>query len=191
MTLAGLGTTFEFHSIDPQVVRQNIEGTKRYLQLAADVGAEGVKVRPNGHQEGAGVPRERTLEQIGRAVRECGEIAQNLGLDLRVEMHGTVADASDMRQIFEVADGYAWACWNSNQLDVKDKSVQHDFNLVKRWIHLVHITRIWNPSYPYAELFGLLKAHGYQGFCLAEIPASNDPVEIMHYYRALFNALGG
>ncbi|MCL4541739.1 MAG: sugar phosphate isomerase/epimerase [Chloroflexi bacterium] len=191
ITLVGLGTTFEYHSLDPQIVRQNIEGTKRYLQLAADVGALGVKVRPNGHQEQAGIPRAKTLEQIGHAVRECGVTARDLGLELRVEMHGSVAGASDMRQIFAVADGYGWACWNSNQIDVKDGSVQHDFDLVSRWIRLVHITRIWNPGYPYAELFHLLKGTGYQGFCLAEIPSSADPVELMHYYRALFDALGG
>lgn len=187
--LFGLGTAFEFHSLESEEVRRNIEGTKRYLQLAADLRAGGVKIRPNGHQEKAGVPREQTLAQIGRAARECGETAQNLGLELRMEMHGSVRDASDMRRIFEVADGLCWACWNSNDDDVKNGSVQHDFDLVSRWIREVHITRIWNPHYPYRELFSLLKGIGYQSFCLAEIPASADPEELMRYYRALFDCL--
>ena len=46
--LAGLGSAFEYHSPDSDELRQNIEGTKVYSQLAADVGAPGVKVRPNG-----------------------------------------------------------------------------------------------------------------------------------------------
>ena len=37
--LVGLGTIFEYHAIEPAVLRENIEGTKRYAQLAADVGA--------------------------------------------------------------------------------------------------------------------------------------------------------
>ncbi|MDQ3700264.1 MAG: sugar phosphate isomerase/epimerase, partial [Chloroflexota bacterium] len=49
--IVGLGSTFEYHSLDPAVVQQNVEGTKRYCELARDVGAGGVKVRPNGHQE--------------------------------------------------------------------------------------------------------------------------------------------
>ena len=37
--IAGLGSAFEFHSPDNDELRQNIEGTKLYSQLAADVGA--------------------------------------------------------------------------------------------------------------------------------------------------------
>ena len=58
--IAGLGSAFDYHAVDQSVVRQNIEGTKLYSQLAADVGAPGVKVRPNGLPEE--VPVEKTLE---------------------------------------------------------------------------------------------------------------------------------
>ena len=37
--IAGLGSAFDYHAADAEVVRQNIEGTKVYSQLAADVGA--------------------------------------------------------------------------------------------------------------------------------------------------------
>lgn len=189
--LVGLGTTYEYHSLDPAVVRQNVEGTKRALALAHDLGAGGVKVRPNGHQERAGVPREQTLAQIGLAARECGATARDLGVELRMEMHGAVRNATDMRRIFETADDLLWACWNSNDDDVKDGSIAHDFTLVSRWIREVHITRLWNPEYPYAELFRLLKGIDYHGFCLAEIPASADAEELLRYYRALYRCQAG
>jgi len=187
--LFGIGSIYEFHSLDQAVVRQNIEGAKRSLQLAHDLGAGGVKVRPNGHQEKAGVPREQTLEQIGRAARECGQTARDLGIELRMEMHGTVRQAATMRRIFEAADGYCGACWNSNDDDVQEGSIKQAFDQVSRWISEAHITRLWNPNYPYRELFALLKGINYQSFCLAEIPASADPEELMRYYRALFDSL--
>jgi sugar phosphate isomerase/epimerase len=189
VTLFGLGSIYEFHSLDPAVVRQNVDGTKRSLQLAHDLGAGGVKVRPNGHNEKAGVPLEQTLEQIGRAARECGQTARDLGVELRMEMHGSVRQASTMRRIFEVADGYCWACWNSNEDDVQDGSVKQAFDQVSRWIREAHITRLWNPAYPYREFFSLLRGVNEQCFCLAEIPASADPEELMRYYRALFDCL--
>ena len=43
----GCGSVCEFHSPDPAVVRQNIESCKQFVQLAADIGGRGVKVRPN------------------------------------------------------------------------------------------------------------------------------------------------
>ena len=50
--LAGLGSAFEFQAADPAVVRKNIEGTMEYVRLAHDIGAPGVKVRPNGIPRG-------------------------------------------------------------------------------------------------------------------------------------------
>src|SRR5262245_32307433 len=48
VTLLSLGSICEYHSPDPGVVRKNIEETKRFIELAHDIGALGVKVRPNG-----------------------------------------------------------------------------------------------------------------------------------------------
>ena len=56
--------------------------------MARDVGTPGIKVRPNGLQEKAGIPAEKTLEQIGLALRECGEFAADYGVQIRLEVHG-------------------------------------------------------------------------------------------------------
>jgi sugar phosphate isomerase/epimerase len=188
--LVGLGTVFEFHSLDPEELRRNVEGTRDYLRLASDVGAGGVKVRPNGSQEAAGVPLEETLEQIGRCLRECGDAARSHGVEIRLEMHGAIAEARLIRRIMEVADHPSvGVCWNSNPVDVKDGTVRADFDLVRPWIRLVHISELWSAGYPYRELFTLLRETGYSGYCCAEIPASPEPERLMRYYRALFEAL--
>jgi sugar phosphate isomerase/epimerase len=61
--LAGLGSAFDYHSTDPDEVRQNIEGTKEYAQLAAAVGAPGVKVRPNGLPEGVSTEKNANADR--------------------------------------------------------------------------------------------------------------------------------
>ena len=66
--LVSLGSAFEFQMPDQEVLAKNIRETKEYIQLAHDVGASAVKVRPNGLP--ADVPKEKTLEQIGKAFRE-------------------------------------------------------------------------------------------------------------------------
>ena len=113
--LVGMGTAFEFHSIDEDEVRENIEGTKEYVKLTRDIGGSGVKVRPNGDQLEHGIPKEETFKQIGEALHECGEFAADYGIEIRVEMHGSVSEASDMAQIMEAADhDNVYICWNSN-----------------------------------------------------------------------------
>jgi hypothetical protein len=60
---------------------------------------------------------------------------------------------------------------------------------VKHKIGLVHINELHKAEYPWRELFGLLKDEGYEGYTLAEIPASPEPERLLRYYRALWRAL--
>src|SRR5262245_35170931 len=56
----GCGSVCEFHDPNPETVKKNIETCKEFIQLAADIGGKGVKVRPNGLPKD--VPVEKTLE---------------------------------------------------------------------------------------------------------------------------------
>ncbi|MEE2659933.1 MAG: TIM barrel protein [Candidatus Latescibacterota bacterium] len=192
--LVGLGSAFEYDAVDSDEVRRNIDGTKEYAQLAADVGAPGVKVRPNRVHDDEGVPRERTFEQIGVSLCECGEFARDLGVEIRLEVHGRVTcEPENVRTILDYADcDNVFACWNSNQQDLDETgSVDNNFQLLSEDLSLVHINELWKPEYPWARLFELLHSSGYQGFALAEIPESPDAVRLMKYYQALFRELGG
>ena len=188
--LAGLGSAFEYHAVDQDEVRRNIEGTKEYAILAKDVGAPGIKVRPNGLQEEAGIPVEKTLEQIGLALRECGEFAKDYGVQIRLEVHGrSTSYVPHIRTILDIADhDNVVACWNSNQGEVEDGSIKQYFDLLAGRIGLVHM-RDLVAGYPWGELLRLLKGSGYQGYCLAEIAGSPEPERIMRYYRAVWDAL--
>lgn len=191
VALVGLGSAFEYHSIDPEEVRANIEGTKEYVILARDVGAEEVKVRPNGLQLDQGIPKEKTLEQIGVALRECGEFAKGYDIEIRLEVHGRgTNDPKCVRSIMDSADNdNVFVCWNSNNSDVIDGSIKENFDLLKAWIRQIHMRDLFLEEYPWRELLTELRRVNFQGFCLAEIPESPDPIRVMNYYRALWKAL--
>ncbi|MGH7960148.1 MAG: sugar phosphate isomerase/epimerase family protein, partial [Opitutaceae bacterium] len=87
VALASLGSAFDYHTPDQAKLKKDIEATKEYIVLGHDVGAMGVKVRPNGLPKE--VPVEKTLAQIGRSLRELGEFAQGHGQKIFVEVHGT------------------------------------------------------------------------------------------------------
>jgi sugar phosphate isomerase/epimerase len=186
--LAGLGSAFEYQAADPAEVRKNIEGTKEYVRLAHDIGAPGVKVRPNGIPRGANL--DATLRQIGRALHEVGEDAAGFGVEIRVEVHGPVTqEVPNLAKIITYADHpNVYVCWNSNATDVKNGSVKENFQLVAPKIHEVHLRDLYDETYPWRELFSLLDAHGFEAYTLAEIPDSKDPERVLRYFRALWLA---
>ena len=190
--IVGLGSAFEYDAIDPEELKQHIERTKEYIRLAHDLGVSGIKVRPNKIHVDEGVEIETTLEQIGVSLAECGEFARDLGVQIRLEVHGrTTSDPVNIRKIMDYADhDNVFVCWNSNMTDLVDGSIDGNFASLQEYIRLVHITELWN-EYPWSRLFELLRQSGYTGFCLAEIPASADAIRLMCYYRALWRALAG
>ncbi len=85
--LVGYGSNAQFHEEDPQKVRQNIELTRQYVRLMHDCGGSGVKVKPNGFAQG--VPQEKTIAQIGRALNAVAAYGADFGQKIRVEAHGS------------------------------------------------------------------------------------------------------
>ena len=182
--LMGLGSAFDFHTPDQAKLRADIQATKDYIVLAQDVGATGVKVRPNGLP--TGVPKEKTLEQIGKSLRELGEFGAQHGQQIRLEVHGkdtqfppnikTILDAADHKNV--------GACWNSNQTDLDGEGFDHNFSLLKNKIFSVHMRDLYLDEYPFRKLLNGLNASGFTGYCLAEIEESSDPLRVLRYFRA-------
>ena len=152
--LVSLGSTSEYESPDPAVVEKNVENTRAFAELARDLGCMGVKVRPNGFPKG--VPHDKTLDQIGRALAKCGDIARDNGVEIWVEVHGEgTEDPPNIRRIMDVANHPSVGlCWNSNDTDVEDGSVVKSFDLLKNWLRSCHINELWRAPAPWGASAG-------------------------------------
>jgi sugar phosphate isomerase/epimerase len=186
--LMGLGSAFDFHTPDQAKLRADIAATKEYIVLAQDVGATGVKVRPNGLPKE--VPVEKTLEQIGKSLRELGEFGAEHGQQIRLEVHGSPTQFPPYcKTIMDVADHKnVGVCWNSNQADLDGDGFDHNFNLLKNKIFSVHMRDLYLDEYPFRKLLTGLNQLNFHGFTLAEIPESTDPLRVMRYFRSLWLA---
>ncbi len=191
----GCGSVCEFHSDNPTVVKKNIEDCKQFVKLVQDIGGKGVKVRPNGVPKGA--DEQKTFEQIGKALQECGKAAADAGVEIWVEVHGAITQIpKNMKTIMEACGHKSvGVTWNSNAADIEEKSVAKSFELLKPWIRSCHINDLENDAsgkYPYRELFKLLRGIGYDRYTLCEVGKSYDVdegTEFLKKYKALWDKL--
>lgn len=184
-----LASAFSYHHPDQRELKNHIAGTKAYLQLAADVGAQGIRVFPNALPDG--VDQEKTMEQIGKAVAEVAMVGHNLGVEVRLEEHGQGTDNIPViKKIIDYSESpYVYVIWNSSPNDVLGEGLEGNFNLVKDRIRCVHLRELFN-GYPWREFFSLLAKSGYQGYLDAELSdQSCEPIRMMNNYQALFLAL--
>ena len=192
----GVGSTCEYHSANPNVVRTQIETTKRFVELAADIGAKGVKVRPNG------LPKEKqvseTLKQIGNSMAQCGEFASEHKVEIWCEVHGAgTQEPENMAEIMANCPvDNVGICWNSNPTDVKNGSISQAFLLLGKRIKSCHINDLYkefDKKYPYRELFQKLAEANYDRYTLIEvgktIPDPSLGMEFLRYYKALWTSL--
>ncbi len=189
--LVGLGSVCEFQSADPAVVRKNIEDAKAFIRLCHDVGGTGVKVRPNGLP--AGVPAAKTLEQIGRSLDEIAEYGAGYGVEIRLEIHGRgTSEIPNIRKIMDVSKhSGSKLCWNCNAEDLAGAGIAANFQSVQDRLGTVHIHDLIS-SYPWPELFALLKKADFQGWTLLEEGSPTaDPLRVMQYYRLVWERLAG
>jgi sugar phosphate isomerase/epimerase len=191
VTLVGYGSNAQFHDAEPEKLQHNIELTKKYVQLMHDCGGSGVKVKPNGFPPD--VPRDKTIEQIGKALNEVAEYGAGYGQQIRVEVHGRgTSELPVVKAIFDVADHEnVTVCWNSNGEDLQGAGLEHNFNLVKgRFGQTVHIRELNVSDYPYAELMQLFVNMDYHGWILLEARTDpKDKVAAMIEQRQLFEKL--
>jgi sugar phosphate isomerase/epimerase len=172
----GYGANYEYHSTDQAEVRKNIEGTKEYLQLCKDIGATGIKVKPNNLPKE--VSKEKTIAQIAASLNEVGKYASNIGQLIRVEVHGDLTqEIPNMKAIFEqVTEKSVKMCWNCNDQDLLSPGLEPNFNSVKKWFgDTVHIRELNVGDYPYQDLMNLFVKMDYDGWILLE--ARTTPID--------------
>ena len=191
VTCVGYGSNQEFHSPDPQILEKNIRDSFDLVKLCHDIGASGLKVKPNTLPKE--IAPEKTIEQIGLSLNKIGKFAADYGQQIRVEVHGRItSELPNMKAIFEHVDQpNVGMCWNCNGEDLLPPGLEGNFNLVKdRFGNTVHVRELNSDNYPYQELFNLFVAMDYQGWILLEARTDpEDKVTAMKEQFALFNTM--
>jgi len=188
--LVSIGSAEEFHHPDPARLKKAIEATKAYIKLGHDVGASGVKVRPNDLPKG--VPQEKTIEQIGKSLNTVGAFGADYGQQIRLEVHGGCAQIPIIKRIMDTADHpNVGLCWNSNATDLKGDGLAANFKLLrKRFGETAHVRALDSKDYPFADLIALFVATDYRGWILLEGSGTpKDPLAACTAQKRLYDEM--
>ena len=193
VTCVGYGSNFDYHHVDQGELRQSIDGTKEYIKLCSDIGATGIKVKPNNLPEE--VSKEKTIAQIAASLNEVGQYAGDMGQVIRVEVHGRETQKlPNMKAVFEqVTEKSVKICWNCNDQDLLAPGLEANFHSVKKWFgDTVHIRELNVGEYPYQQLMNLFVEMNYKGWILLEARTTpEDRIAAMKEQLDVFNTMIG
>ena len=171
--LVGVACGERYDSPDATVLSKSIERTKELMQFCVDLGAPGLRIFPDGFHPN--VPQEKTLEQIADSLKKLAPTADALGIELRLEAHGSVGLLPNLAKIAKAVNHpKVRLMLNSDIRDIRDAGLSANLEMVKPYLggvhHLHDLTSSAHTEAKFYETqFAFLKKADWNGFCLLEI----------------------
>jgi glucosamine-6-phosphate deaminase len=174
---AGLGiscvdTRSFFHHIDEAARARARDEAARSLELAARLGARGIRVFGDRVQPGADL--ETTSGWIAESLAALWQEARHAGVEVWIETHGDFARARDTVALLERAGASGPAVvWDPANAFERGEEPEEGLRVLEGRIGHVHLKDIKRPhqpvlvgqgDFPAARALSLLRAEGYDGW---------------------------
>jgi len=180
LAVSCVDTRCSFHDPDRSARARSCAEALRSLELAAQLGAKGIRVFGDRIQPGADLAATRGW--IADSLQMLARTGERMGVEVWIESHGDFARAADTLSLFEgVSSGAAGVVWDpANAFEAGE--TPHDAPGVLgeriRHVHLKDVKRApgtgggpsWTPAlvgegdFPAAEVLAILHGRGYGGF---------------------------
>jgi sugar phosphate isomerase/epimerase len=185
VAIACLATGCKFEYPEAAKRREDIDRAKRYLDLAADIGAHRIRVFGNAFPDhGLTVPE--VVQNVGEALREMAEHGADRDVDVCLEMHGDFYWWEHTLNAVKIANHpRVGIVHNCDPREMRFGPVVNFYEPVKAYVRHVHLHDLEN-GYPYKAFLGMLKRDGYGGYLSLEASASEEPRRLIATYAELF-----
>ena len=176
LSISCLDTSCRFHSPDATERRRWITEGKRMADLAAELGAPGLRVFGDTIQPGA--DRASTQRWIAESIRELAEITAARGVEVWIENHGDFAAAGEtMAILLQAASPKTGVVWDpANSFAATDEQPAEGGALLQAALRHVHVKDLqrdqdgWKyvltgeGDFPLLELKGMIEELHYDRF---------------------------
>ncbi len=100
LKIACVSSSAQLHDADPEKRKQHIADAKRFIDLAASLGAPNVRVFGNNIQG----PKDQVVARVASGLHELGSYAGDHGVAVIIESHGDFTDSPTLYEILTRAD---------------------------------------------------------------------------------------
>jgi len=194
VAMSCLATSRTFSMADSAQRRESVELTKRYVDLAKDVGCRHIRIFGGGTPEGQDFAAVKSY--VAEAVSECAIHAGQAGVYLCFETHDSYCHSADALEVITMADHpHAAICWDVMHPFRVGETMQQAFDNVKAHVRHCHVHDGVRPEdggaggwelalmgegdIPHLEAFRLLAGIGFEGAMSGEWINFLPPDEIL------------
>jgi len=171
-----LGSSASMHIKEPTERQKNIDGAKRFIDLANELGCPYIRVFPNN------LPKEQdrneTLDLITQGLMTLGDYAKSTNVTVLMETHGDLTKTEDIvKVISDVPQKNVGLVWDvANMWNETKESPSIVYPQLKKYIHHTHIKDntlvdgkinycfLGKGKVPIFEAIDLLYKDGYNGY---------------------------
>ncbi len=172
---------------DPSTSQDNVELTKRCIELAADVGSP--RIRVFGGQLGSDTSREEGIDLVTECLSSLAPFAREHGVAICVETHDAWTDpkhvATVIGRVDDPAVGVNWDVMHPVRTGAA--TMAESFETLKPWINHLHIhdghmqggglAPIGDGAFDHRVVVERLLSVGYDGYLSGEWINWDDPFE--------------
>jgi len=171
-----LGSSCELHHADAEKRKSNLDGGKRFIDLAQKIDCPYIRVFPNKIPEGP--DRDAAINLIIQGLTELGDYAKGSKVTVLMESHGDAVHVNDLVHIMKSAEGpNTGLIWDVvNMWSVTKEPPATAYEQLKKYIRHTHIKDAklidGQPHYvllgqgdtPIGEAIAILEKGGYNGY---------------------------
>jgi hypothetical protein len=199
LEFASVTSCASFHSLNEGERAEAMDRAGKSIRIAQDFGCRHVRVLGDRVPEDG--TRETVLRNVAECMRELARQAQPLGITVAMEMHGSFTDPDLCVPMAEAVDMPNFGLVFNSQFRENAESgwrlppggsIRPLYDRFRPFLTQIHTHQMERPDQlpMYQELFGLLKADGWDGYVAMEGAYTGpDPEKVLRLYTALFQAM--
>lgn len=188
---ACLATSLKYCMTDAEKRKQAIERTKKFIDLACDIGTK--RIRVFGGNPDNPISKQEAIKIVGEALAVVAEYAEKNKIFICLETHDFFSRADDASQAVKIAGSpYIRINWDIMHPFTQRMTIEEAFECVKEYVEHCHIhdgvydaerkvtlAMMGKGEIPYKTALKLLQEINYPGFLSGEYIQAWEPEVIL------------